>query len=84
MDPISEFDIRDSFNAMDCERRGRISMAAFKIVYLGLGFPRSGYDNITEQVLKIQESIDDGLRFETVKAMLSKVYEIGVFSSEGQ
>jgi len=73
MDPITEFDIRDSFNAMDYERRGRISMEAFKIVYLGLGFARSGYDNITEQVLKIQDSIDDGLSFETVKAMLSKV-----------
>jgi Ca2+-binding EF-hand superfamily protein len=76
MDTITEFDIRDSFDAMDQERRGRISMDAFKVVYMGLGFPRSGNEDLAKQVMKIQGSIDDGLSFTTVMAMLSKVCEI--------
>jgi hypothetical protein len=73
MDPMSEFDIRDSFDAMDQEKMGRISMDAFNIVYLGLGYPRSGYEDLREQVLKIQGSIVDGISFKTVKTVLSKV-----------
>jgi Ca2+-binding EF-hand superfamily protein len=76
MDPMSEFDIRDSFDAMDKEKVGRISMDSFKIVYLGLGYPKSGFEDLSEQVLRIQDNIDDGLSLKTVKTVLSKVCAI--------
>lgn len=73
MDPRAKFDVRDAFDAMDLEKVGHISMDAFKIVYMGLGYPKSGYEDLMEHVLKIQGNIDNGLSLKTVQAVLSKV-----------
>jgi len=76
MDPMNEFDVRDAFDAMDHEKMGRISIESFRIIYLGLGYPRSGYGNLREEVSKMQDNVDDGISFMTVKTILTKVCQV--------
>lgn len=54
MDSLDEFDIRDSFDAMDEEKLGRISTETFYILYLGMGYPKVSWESFVREVSTIQ------------------------------
>lgn len=69
----SKYDVLDSFDALDHQKVGRLSMDDFKILYLGLGFPKFGYEALPELVMAVQTNPEDGVTLDTVIAVLSKV-----------
>lgn len=54
MDSLDEFDIRDSFDAMDEEKIGRIAPETFYNLYLGLGYPKISFASFTNQLSRVQ------------------------------
>lgn len=72
MDPRDEHDIRDSFQALDSDHDGSLSIEEFYKLYIGLGFqPERIQLNEFQQMVQIAAdtlvSVDDVLK------MLSKV-----------
>jgi hypothetical protein len=72
MDSLDEFDIRDSFDAMDEEKLGRISTETFYTIYLGLGYPNIDFPNFTSQVSTAQGD-DKHITLDTAIEFLRKV-----------
>ncbi len=74
MDSLDEFDIRDSFDAMDEDKLGRISLQTFYTMYLGLGYPQTTMDDLQRQIVAIQgdDSTGSSVSLETVLVLLSK------------
>lgn len=72
MDSLDEFDIRDSFDAMDEEKLGRISTETFYILYLGMGYPKVSWESFVREVSTIQGN-DKMITPETAIQFLRKV-----------
>jgi hypothetical protein len=72
MGSINEFDIRESFDAMDDEKLGRLSIDQVYTLYLGLGYPKLTVLELRNKVRAIQ-SEDEAVTVDTVLQILSKV-----------
>lgn len=71
MDSIDEYDIRESFDSLDDDKTGRLSMSQFYTLYLGLGYPKMTQPELTNIVAKLQK--DETVTIGTVLKVLSKV-----------
>lgn len=70
MKKLDEFDIRESFDAMDEDKLGEISMATFYTMYLGLGYSKASLEDLQRRVLDVQGH-DGCVTIETVLKVLS-------------
>jgi hypothetical protein len=71
MQSIDEFDIRESFDALDDEKLGRLCLDRFYVLYLGLGYPKLTKDELEQQVRSRQT--DACVTIDTVLKILSQV-----------
>ena len=71
MTKLDEFDIRESFDAMDEEKLGEISIGTFHTMYLGLGYSKATLSDLQELVLAVQGH-KSFVTIETVLTILSK------------
>lgn len=71
MQSIDEFDIRESFDALDDEKLGRLSIDCFYTLYLGLGYPKQSKEALKEQVNARQT--DEYLTIDTALKILAQV-----------
>ena len=51
---MDEYDIRESFDSLDNEKLGYLSLDQFYVLYLGLGYPQLTKDELKRQVGVIQ------------------------------
>jgi hypothetical protein len=72
MDSLDEFDIRDSFDAMDEEKLGLISTETLYTLYLGLGYPKRCFADFNSQVSTVQGE-DKHITLETAIEFSRKV-----------
>lgn len=54
MDSLDEYDIRDTFDALDEEKEGKLTIDKFYTLYLGLGFPKMTLEELRNKVRAIQ------------------------------
>jgi hypothetical protein len=71
MDSIDEYDIRESFDALDDEKLGRLTVDQSYTLYLGLGYPRMALPEWRSKVHAIQS--EETVAIDTVIKILSKV-----------
>ena len=69
---MDEYDIRESFDSLDNEKLGYLSLDQFYVLYLGLGYPQLTKDELKRQVGVIQ-SDQQNVTVETVIKVLKKV-----------
>ena len=69
MDAADEYDIRESFAALDDDKLGFLELDAFYVLYLGLGYP---YMDKSEFVLELEQHLvpPDSPRHVTVDQVL--------------
>jgi hypothetical protein len=72
---VDEFDIRESFEALDDEKFGRLTMDQFYTLYLGLGYPQLTKPDLRGKVHAIQR--EESVTIEIVLQILSKVRDYG-------
>jgi hypothetical protein len=68
---VDEFDIRESFEALDDEKFGRLTMDQFYTLYLGLGYPQLTKPDLRGKVHAIQS--EESVTIEVVLYILSQV-----------
>mgnify|MGYP000556342408 CR=1 FL=1 len=68
---VDEFDIRESFEALDDEKLGRLTMDQFYTLYLGLGYPQLTKPDLRGKVSAIQS--EESVTIEVVLYILSQV-----------
>ena len=71
---MEEFDIRESFEAMDENMTGEISFDAFFTLYLGLGYPKATKKEL-RQLLNCAQGEASKVTLATVLHLLSQVCE---------
>lgn len=71
MNKLDEFDIRESFDAMDDEKLGEISIGAFHTMCLGLGYSKASLGDLKDLILNVQGH-ESFVTIETALTILSK------------
>ena len=74
MDSLDEFDIQESFDAMDEERIGRINTEAFYKLVMGLGYaPNIKFKSFVSKLSLVQGRDQDGITLGAAIEFLRKV-----------
>ena len=73
MDSIDEYDVRESFDAMDDEKLGCLTLDQFYTLYLGLGYPRATIEEVKAKIRAVQS--DETITINTALQVLAKVRE---------
>eukprot|EP00980_Cylindrotheca_fusiformis_P005768 scaffold1203_cov117-Cylindrotheca_fusiformis.AAC.7 len=74
MNSTDEFDIRETFEALDGEKLGRLSLDSFYTLYLGLGYPKQTKEDLKQQVQS--RHAGEYVTIDTALKILSQSYDI--------